>query len=113
MVRLLHLLHPFYLLRLCCSLLPICLIPAFSISCSFPSIRGVCLIDVAVHGAAARRFVTTALMFTRPFHCVRCVTFLYISINHNQSKVLTKPHTGRGEATSQHHHREGKPCITK
>jgi len=23
----------------------------------------------------------------------------------NQSKVLTKPHTGKGEATSQHHHR--------
>jgi len=22
-----------------------------------------------------------------------------------QSKVLTKPHTGKGEATSQHHHR--------
>jgi len=24
----------------------------------------------------------------------------------NQSKVLTKPHTGKGEATSQHHHTE-------
>ena len=23
----------------------------------------------------------------------------------NQSKVLTKPHTSKGEATSQHHHR--------
>jgi len=31
----------------------------------------------------------------------------------NQSKFLTKSHTGRGEATSQHHHRGGNPCITK
>jgi len=31
----------------------------------------------------------------------------------NQSKVLTKPHTGKGEATSQHHHRGGNTCITK
>ena len=31
----------------------------------------------------------------------------------NQSKVLTKSHTGRAEATSQHHLRGGNPCITK
>jgi len=31
----------------------------------------------------------------------------------NQSKVLTKPHMGRGEATSQHHHRGGQTLHHK
>ena len=31
----------------------------------------------------------------------------------NRSKVLTKPHTGRGEATSQRHLRGSKPCVAK
>jgi len=30
-----------------------------------------------------------------------------------KSKVLTKPHTGRGEATSQRHLRGSKPCVAK
>ena len=48
-------------------LLPICRIPAFSISCRFPSVRGVCL-DVA-----ARRLVvlfTAAVMLFTPCNCV-------------------------------------------
>jgi len=35
------------------------------------------------------------------------------SINQSIKGPHAKPHTGRGEATSQHHHRGGKPCITK
>jgi len=48
---------------------------------------------------------------TIPERTNECLVEANASIN--QSKILTKPHTGRGEATSQHHHRGGKPCITK
>jgi len=44
---------------------------------------------------------------------LRCRSLLSITVNQRQRFSQSHTRTGKGEATSQHHHRGGKPCITK
>ena len=63
--------------------------------------------------------MTRHILLSPPLACILGLSRQYLTctppVSHrilgiNQSKVLTKPHTGQGEATSQHHHTGGKPC---